>query len=284
MAFRRIVPFALIVFTLTGCFRQAEDTFDTVDSQGATTNIGITQIVETLTTTPEVMIIDPNATSTPVLELPAESTQTEVAASPTVRIIQPTASSTPTNIPLPATQQQLDVLPTATEQKIVTPDTGPVQQVIASATPTQRTVSGQTSNGLPPTPTALPGTEGGECEYVIQSGDNLFRIALNNEVSLEDLLSVNGLSEQSVIQPGQVLTIPGCTAEGSDAESTEESIVTEPTTSVEDGQIVHVVASGETLLTIARRYGVTVNAIVGANSLSDPNRLDVGQELIIPQQ
>jgi LysM repeat protein len=44
----------------------------------------------------------------------------------------------------------------------------------------------------------------------------------------------------------------------------------------------HVVQSGETLGLIAANYGVTVNAIVQANGLSDPNYIYVGQQLVIP--
>jgi murein DD-endopeptidase MepM/ murein hydrolase activator NlpD len=47
-------------------------------------------------------------------------------------------------------------------------------------------------------------------------------------------------------------------------------------------QTVHVVQVGETLLAIAQKYGVTIEAIVAANGLSDPNRIAVGQRLVIP--
>jgi peptidoglycan-N-acetylglucosamine deacetylase len=47
-------------------------------------------------------------------------------------------------------------------------------------------------------------------------------------------------------------------------------------------QAIHTVASGETLYGIALRYGVTVNAIVQANDLANPDRLNLGQQLIIP--
>jgi len=60
-----------------------------------------------------------------------------------------------------------------------------------------------------------------------------------------------------VIYPGQVLTIPG-------------------------SDEVHVVAFGETLGRIARKYGSTASSIASANSLSNPNLIRVGQELIIP--
>jgi LysM repeat protein len=48
------------------------------------------------------------------------------------------------------------------------------------------------------------------------------------------------------------------------------------------GETVHVVQWGETLSLIASRYGVTVEAIMAANGLEDPNFLYVGQRLIIP--
>ncbi len=44
----------------------------------------------------------------------------------------------------------------------------------------------------------------------------------------------------------------------------------------------HVVARGETLISIARLYGVTAAAIEKANGIKDPNLITVGQRLIIP--
>lgn len=41
----------------------------------------------------------------------------------------------------------------------------------------------------------------------------------------------------------------------------------------------HTVAPGETLFSIARRYGTTVEALVRLNGLSDPNRIRAGQIL-----
>ena len=42
------------------------------------------------------------------------------------------------------------------------------------------------------------------------------------------------------------------------------------------------VRPGDTLLTIAAQFGVTVERIMAANDLVDPNRIQAGQELIIP--
>lgn len=45
---------------------------------------------------------------------------------------------------------------------------------------------------------------------------------------------------------------------------------------------VHVIASGESLYTIARLYNVTAQAIVSANGLSSPDKIFVGQRIMIP--
>ena len=46
--------------------------------------------------------------------------------------------------------------------------------------------------------------------------------------------------------------------------------------------VVHTVASGETLTLIAKQYGVSVDAIVQANQLSNADAIYAGQQLIIP--
>lgn len=46
----------------------------------------------------------------------------------------------------------------------------------------------------------------------------------------------------------------------------------------------YTVKAGDTLSGIAQRFGVPMDAIAKANNLSDPNRLQIGQELVIPAQ
>lgn len=48
--------------------------------------------------------------------------------------------------------------------------------------------------------------------------------------------------------------------------------------------VVYVVQPGDTLFKIARRYGTTVDAIVAANDIENPDRIDVGQKLCIPKE
>lgn len=49
------------------------------------------------------------------------------------------------------------------------------------------------------------------------------------------------------------------------------------------GQTTHRIASGDTFSALARTYGVTIRALENANPNVNPNRLQVGQEIIIPE-
>ncbi len=47
--------------------------------------------------------------------------------------------------------------------------------------------------------------------------------------------------------------------------------------------LTHIVQPGETLTQIARRFNISVNDIVAANNLPNPNHIEVGRLLLIPQ-
>lgn len=76
---------------------------------------------------------------------------------------------------------------------------------------------------------------------------------------------------------------------GAEAPAGEATPVTEEAPATPEGlptpvpTITHMVQRGETLTSIARRYGVTVDAIAQANNITNPNRVNVGTTLLIPQ-
>jgi LysM repeat protein len=55
-----------------------------------------------------------------------------------------------------------------------------------------------------------------------------------------------------------------------------------PTPTVTPTPIIYVIQKGDTLIPIARKFGVTVEEIQEANGITDPRRLRIGQEIIIP--
>ena len=46
--------------------------------------------------------------------------------------------------------------------------------------------------------------------------------------------------------------------------------------------VFYVVASGDNLAGIAERFGITVADLISANAIADPNRIEVGQQLVVP--
>ena len=67
---------------------------------------------------------------------------------------------------------------------------------------------------------------------------------------------------------------------GSPANIPDEQLQIEP----REGDIIYTVQAGDTIGSIAVQFGVTINSIIEANGLTNPDRIDVGQELIIPPQ
>ena len=106
----------------------------------------------------------------------------------------------------------------------------------------------------------------GVVEHVVQPGETLGTIAEQYGISSAELARANNIANPNLLREGQVLRIPG---------------IDPPTAARLRGE-THVVQSGESMSQIALDYGVTVDAILAANELSNPNDLRVGQELVIP--
>lgn len=109
-------------------------------------------------------------------------------------------------------------------------------------------------------PTSAP--KGKHVIYTVKSGDTLGRIASRYGVSTASLRMTNRI-RGNMIRPGQRLRIPG--TGGSEAADT----------------VIHTVSSGETLSSIANRYGVTVMRLKRSNRLTS-NTLHIGDKLEIP--
>ncbi len=101
--------------------------------------------------------------------------------------------------------------------------------------------------------------------YIVQPGDSLGKIAERFGIPLVDLAAANGLSVTSFVYVDQVLVI-------SSDDTPQEPAQT------------YVIQRGDTLRSVAERFGITVNALSAANAITNPNTIFVGQVLIIPNQ
>ena len=85
------------------------------------------------------------------------------------------------------------------------------------------------------------------------TGESLLDIAISYGVSVNDLYQANGLSENSILFPGQKLIIPQDAKPAARAPKATQ----------------HLVLPGESLLEIANRYSMTVAEIRSINKLSE---------------
>ena len=81
--------------------------------------------------------------------------------------------------------------------------------------------------------------------------------------------------------PGSTVP-PGTGIPGGSGELPGPPVQSSGQSQTSSGSRVHIVQIGDTLFRVAQRYGTTVTAIVQANSISDPNRIDIGDTLVIP--
>jgi membrane-bound lytic murein transglycosylase D len=129
--------------------------------------------------------------------------------------------------------------------------------------------------------------------YTVKKGETLLSIAKKLRVSRSDLAEANYLSTKSKVNTGQRLIVPraptllAARTESSPGSEPADPVVavarqvekenTEPPTRT---TTTHRVARGETLFSIAKRYGTTVGLIKELNNLRN-NVIHVGQRLII---
>ena len=95
--------------------------------------------------------------------------------------------------------------------------------------------------------------------YIVKKGDSLYSIARRNNMTVDELKSLNNLTS-NILSIGQKLII----SSGSKVSNN-----------------VYVVKKGDTLWSIANNFNVSVNDLKNANNKSN-NSLSIGEQLIIP--
>jgi membrane-bound lytic murein transglycosylase D len=117
--------------------------------------------------------------------------------------------------------------------------------------------------------------------YHSRKGERLDRVAPRFGLSLEKLRSVNGLSPHAKLSNGQELLVPLNVEDGASSEFEAFNTHLVPDERPRGRVIAHVVKKGETLNSIARRYGVSVaklrNWNDGASSVKPGSRITIVQ-------
>ena len=155
----------------------------------------------------------------------------------------------------------LQSLPTSSSlgELTSTPEAGQVSVpiVILSPTPTATPT---------PVPTPTPTPEPTPATHEVRPGETLTRIADLYDVPVSVIVELNDIPAPDDLLPGQRLRLP----EGTEIAERE------------DEPAPYLVQQNDTLSAIAVRYGVSIDDLMAANSISDRDKIFPGQELRIP--
>ena len=98
--------------------------------------------------------------------------------------------------------------------------------------------------------------------YIVNNGDTLGKIAQKFGTTYQELARINGISNPNLIKVGQVLKLPN--------------------SSYSSSYNSYTVANGDTLGKIAQKFGTTYQELARINGISNPNFIQIGQVLKIP--
>ena len=111
------------------------------------------------------------------------------------------------------------------------------------------------------------GLRAAEIVHIVVRGDTIFSLSRSHGISQEELLKRNGMTDHTQLKIGMRLYIP------------QPETATSTTTTTNS---THAVLPGETLFSIARARGVTLQALRDANGFSQSRVLLAGETIRIP--
>lgn len=127
--------------------------------------------------------------------------------------------------------------------------------------------------------TLLPAALAERAEYRVLPGDTAYSVARRHGLTVEALLTLNGLSS-TALSVGQVLLVEVETSSSGTGATTPAP--TTPASVVPAAPATYTVVAGDTLFGVARRVGATVQELTELNGLENA-ALRVGQILRLPR-
>lgn len=122
--------------------------------------------------------------------------------------------------------------------------------------------------------TLQPAAAQGPVQHVVQPGETLYRISLRYGVTMDALSSANGLYNPNQLVAWTTLTIPS-------GEVNTNTAPAETPAEPAGAPVYHTVGYGETLGSIARLYGKSWTDLAALNNITNPNRVLLGQTIIV---
>src|SRR5436190_19231842 len=103
--------------------------------------------------------------------------------------------------------------------------------------------------------------------YTVRPGDSLSVVAKRLGTTVAVLAKANGIVDPDRVKVGQVLRLSPAAA---------------PSPSAPAAPSTYVIKKGDSLSVVAKRLGITVDALAKANKVANLDRITLGQSLVIP--
>ncbi len=166
----------------------------------------------------------------------------------------------------------------------------------------------EATNGVVPAGSETT-SDAGSKTYTVRAGDTMTRISSSLGVAIPDLEKVNSLASNSVLQVGQVLKVPekavaqaaasvaagaGKVAESaaklpgtvaaavSPSQSAESNAATASVPAQTGPTTEYTVVKGDNPWKIAKKFKISQDELMKANGITDPKKIQIGQQLKIP--
>jgi murein DD-endopeptidase MepM/ murein hydrolase activator NlpD len=154
-------------------------------------------------------------------------------------------------------------------------------QGMASYTPAAgtRTAAGHDMTGSVPRHGQPSWVRDGGIAVMVGSGETADGLARKYRVPVGAILQANNLSSPAAVRPGQRIIIPRNAHMAAAPASGPQTAAVRPSAA---GANVHVVAPGQTLMSIARRYHKPLTEIAAANKIPPHTLVKIGDRIVIP--
>jgi murein DD-endopeptidase MepM/ murein hydrolase activator NlpD len=174
-------------------------------------------------------------------------------------------------------------------------DVKPMPPVATTAGEGNPEITGSVRSAAPPAPAASADwTWQGATPIIVGQGETLDMLSRRYAVPADAILQANKITSGAAIHAGQHLVIPRRRSSAMATSQRDEprhlagradppsSNEKRPARSAGGDSTVHIVAPGETLNSIARRYGKPVMVLARASDIPPDTMVRVGQRIVIP--
>lgn len=121
--------------------------------------------------------------------------------------------------------------------------------------------------------------------HTLKQGETLSMLAKQYNTTVGDIMRINGMHADTKLVYGSPIKIPSTKTQAQSTKKTSNVAAVSPVTQPQaatSNEITHVVAKGETLYSISKKYNITVDQIQTWNHLAD-NSAKIGTLLIISE-